>query len=165
MWSCIILMSLHIIYFIVTICLFGIPKSLSQTYYLYEARHKYLGLIFPLFMLIAVVILLPSFLMLNSYEFLIFIALGSLIFTIITPAFKTNRIIDNTHTISAWISAICSVIWILIAIPNGLNLLIGSIGVWILIMLMFCEEPEDISCTYTFWLENMVFTSLYIVLI
>ena len=159
-----ILLILHAVYTAITIYVFGIPKSLSETYYLYNSKCKYLGLIFPCLLFTAICFLLPSFLMIGKLEFLIFIAIGSLLFTTITPAFKTNSIVNNTHTISAWICAICSLLWMLLVFPVGWKILLLSAIIWAFVFILFGKLSE-FKNTYTFWLENIVFTSLYLVLL
>ena len=75
----------YILYIIIK---YGVPHSLSQTYYL--LKHKW---IFSLVLVISVTTMLPKMLEMN-YSYLAFPALCGVLFVAATPNFKDNNLVD-----------------------------------------------------------------------
>jgi hypothetical protein len=55
-------LAVFLVYNIVALCIFGVPSSLSNTYYLYESKKKHLGMVFPAMMTSMAFTLLPAWL-------------------------------------------------------------------------------------------------------
>lgn len=110
----IILITSYIVY---NINQFGMPKSLSSTYY--NLKH---GWIFSLIISLSAILIYPRMMeMTNSnYEFLVFLTLAGIIFVSVTPNFRECKLTDNVHTVSAILTLIVSQIWV--ALNDVLNL-------------------------------------------
>ena len=98
---------------------FGVPKSLSETFYLWNGVKKHLGYIFTGMMGGLTFSLLPAWLEVgnqvsswSSYlNCLIFFACGAIMFVGVAPAFRRDRTEGLVHEISAKIAAACALIW------------------------------------------------------
>ena len=117
-----ILIILYIIYIIIN---YGIPKSISASYYL--LKHK---IIFSLTLLLSVILSTNQFMDITPYnfKFLPFIFLSGIVFVAVAPNFMSSDLTSKVHDISAIVSFLASQIWIAIIDPIPLIL-------WIFILL------------------------------
>jgi len=109
-----------IIYNVVSLCLFGVPCSLSNTYYLYEQKHKGLGWLFTAMMWTVGLTMLPNWLIItdlmtlwsHNFMWLPFLACGSICFVGAAPKFKDWHSAENmVHMIGAGAAAVFSLLW------------------------------------------------------
>ena len=162
MWSIILVFIAFIIYLIyngVSIHLFGIPKSLSETYYLYNDKKRGLRVLFPIVMILFAFLLLPSWLEItvgNPLQFLSFLAAGSIMFTGASPAFKKSTMDLKVHTISALSSALCSILWIIFGSGSWY-----FIPIWLLVIGLIAILTKTIKNSYTYWLETIAFLATF----
>ena len=86
---------LFLIYNIVTLLIFGVPKSLSMTYYLYKDRLDILKVLFPAMIAMLVICLMPCWIQISegsNFQFLSFLSAASLGFVGAAPAFKSSSL-------------------------------------------------------------------------
>lgn len=161
-WTTILLLIAFIIYLIyngVAIKLFGIPESLSNTFYLYKDKKDWLKVLFPIMMLSIVVFLLPSWLTISegsNLQFLSFLAVGGILFTGAAPMFKNKGIESRVHTISAICAAVFSILWV-VFVAKLLLLLI----VWFLIVALLSISTGTYKKCLIYWLETVAFMSSF----
>ena len=156
--SLIIAASIYLLYNAVAIGIFGIPPSLSETYYLYKGKWN-IGFVFPIMMYLVVGFIMPAWLTLSEgspFQFLSFLAPASLAFVGTAPAFKSSKLEDSVHTISAIIAAVCSILWVGLVTPYW----------WIIVLalLVFTLEAlltQTLSYAKVFWLETVAFMSTF----
>ena len=101
---------------------FGVPVSLSDTFYLWNKTKTGRGYLFTIMMLVMTACLMPGWLTLtetisswsHNLTFLPFIAAGSLAFVGAAPAFKDCQIENKVHMGGAVCAAVFSILWICI---------------------------------------------------
>lgn len=154
---------LFIIYNIITILLFGIPKSLSMTYYLFKARTESLKIMFPGMIFLMVIFLMPCLLQLScnsDFQCFAFLSMLSLLFVGICPRILEYNIESKIHNIAAIISTIFAILWIILVTPY-----------WYVILIIFaCITAVAIltktwKTCYIYWLEIVTFISTFISII
>lgn len=92
---------------------FGVPASISDTYYKLERRHKGLGWLFTAMCWLVGGLLLPALLDITpeSYQFTAFLACAGLLFVGAAPQFKLS-LTGVVHYGSAAICVVFSQIWV-----------------------------------------------------
>ena len=111
-------LAVFLAYNITALCIFGVPSSLSNTYYLYEAKMKHLGMVFPAMMASMAFTLLPAWLELGEIVSLwsaylnplAFFACAAILFVGGAPAFRSNRLEGTVHEVAAKIAAAAALI-------------------------------------------------------
>ena len=92
---------------------FGVPTSLSNTFYLYEGEKKHLGYIFTGMMFLMSLTLLPPWLELGEVisswskylNSLVFFACASICFVGAAPAFRSCPLESTVHNVAAKLAA------------------------------------------------------------
>ena len=110
---------LFAVYNYAAIHIFGIPSSLSETFYLYQKEQAGLGYLFTAMMFCMVLLLLPAWLTISdaaggwekNFTFLAFLAAGSIAFVGAAPAFRGCVLESKVHGIAAKCAAAFSLIW------------------------------------------------------
>jgi hypothetical protein len=137
-----IAIAIFLVYNIVAICIFGMPSSLSDTFYLYQSKKKGLGYIFTAMMFTMALSLMPVWLSISdvmpgwehNLTFLAFFAAAMICFVGAAPAFRNIGIENKVHMIAAkacavfaiaWCAIVCWRIMYIIPIAIGLAWLIG----------------------------------------
>lgn len=136
-----------------TVGMYGIPASISDTYYRLGKK----GWLFTLFCLAESSLLVASFIEASKeeYQFLAFIASASLAFVGSAPLFKEQN--RNIHYVSAGICALASLVWQVLMSFWYIPLITFLGGVIVLACLKF-RKPM-------FWMEMCAFISTYITLL
>lgn len=150
---------LYVIYNSAAIKLFGVPESLSNTFYLYKEKHPLLCVLFPLFMVGTVALLLPAWLELtaaSALQFLVFLASAGILFTGFAPAFKGCELESKVHKISAICAAIFSLLWVIFV-----SKMWALIIVWFIIIAVIAVLTKTVKSSYIFWLETIAFLSTF----
>ena len=151
---------IYCVYNIISLYTFGVPHSLSNTYYLWNDIKKGAGYAFSVCLGLIAALLLPVWLDMgadSSWQFLSFLTCGSLLFVAAAPNFKSLTIESTIHTVAAILSAICAVLWIIIVAK-----------LWIIILLTFmyvmivAVSHGSLKSGYIYWLETIAFLSMYI---
>ena len=156
--SLIIVASIYLLYNIVTIGIFGIPPSLSETYYLYKDKWN-IGFVFPIMMYLVVGFMMPAWLTLSEgspFQFLSFLAPASIAFVGTAPAFKSSSLENSVHTVAAIVAAICSLLWVILVTPYW-----WSIFVALVMVALGGLITQTLLASKVYWLETVAFMSTF----
>jgi hypothetical protein len=148
---------------------FGVPKSLSDTFYLWNGVKKNLGYIFTGMMGGMSLTLLPAWIEVGNQvsswspflNFLVFFACGAIMFVGVAPAFRGDRTEGLVHEISAKIAAACALIWCFVVCYQ----------IWYVPLACIIAVLIAGLCTRTFkkcsvyWLEMMAFAATFMTVI
>ena len=154
---------LFLIYNIVSLLIFGVPKSLSTTYYLYKDRLDILKVLFPTMITMLVMCLMPCWIQLSDgsrFQFLSFISPATLLFVGFAPAFKRSSLESRVHEVSAYLCAACAILWIILVTPYWYVILI-VLG----IMTVLAIVTKTWKTSYIYWLEMVAFVSTFITIV
>ena len=163
-----IALALFVTYIAVAIHFFGVPESLSNTYYLYEAKHKGLGWVFTIFMWVLALLLLPAWIStsigagpwMNYFTFLSFISAAAIAFVGTAPRFHDDAE-GKVHVIAAAICAATAVLWDFVICWHIWYVFLIAL---VLVVLATVWSKTWRDCK-TFWLEMMAFVPTFAVLI
>ena len=172
MWNLILVyisFLLFIVYNSVAIGIFGVPRSMSKTYYLYEDLHKGLGWIFTGFMWIMALTLLPGWISiatalgswLSYFTFLAFITCAGIAFVGTAPRYY-DEFEEPVHMTAAKICAGSALLWCFLV----------SWNVWYIPMIFGAGIASLIGAlTKTwgsardYWLEMIAFDATFLTII
>lgn len=111
---CLVIIALVVFlaYLVGIICVFGVPASISDTYYLLEKKHKGLGWLFTAMCWLVGGLLLPALLDMtpDHYQFTAFLSCAGLIFVGAAPQFKL-QLTGTVHYSSAGVCVVFSQLW------------------------------------------------------
>lgn len=156
--SIIVATFIYVAYNAIAIAIFGIPESLSNTYYLWKEKNGK-GWLFCLMMYIVVALMMPAWITISegsNFQFLAFLAPASLMFVGTAPRFKDFSLENKVHTISAIIAAACSLLWVALVTPYWWVMLI-----WCGIIALASVLTSSHKTAYTYWLEQIAFGSTF----
>lgn len=133
-------------YLIYIIIKYGIPKSISQTYYLIQ--HKW---VFSIILILSTILTLPSIMELN-HQYLAFITICGVLFVAFAPNFMDDELVDSVHTYAAIIAFIASQLLVLLNNP----------------IVLCCWIPYLIYITFTrqnfkFWAEIIMLITICLI--
>ena len=154
---------LFLIYNIVTLLIFGVPKSLSMTYYLYKDRLDILKVLFPAMISMLVICLMPCWIQLSEgspFQFLSFLSPAALLFVGFAPAFKSSDLENSVHQVSAYLCAAFAILWIILVTPFWYVILI-VLG----IVTALAIVTKTWKTSYIYWLEMVAFVSTFITIL
>jgi hypothetical protein len=154
---------MYVIYLAISLMLFGVPKSLSATYYLFKDRVDNLKYLFPAMIVMMVMFMTPCWLELSKYsafQFTAFLSMGGLLFVGATPTFRDSEMDSKIHDVAAYLCAILAVLWIVLVTQYWYILLIVCIVVGAL-----AYVTKTWKTSHIFWLENAVLFSTFISMI
>ena len=162
-------LAIFIAYNIGALCTFGVPSSLSNTYYLYENKKKGLGWLFPAMMWSMGFTLLPAWLELgevispwSSYlNALAFLACASIIFVGCSPAFRKHELESAVHSFSAKLAAATALAWCLIVCWKIMYVPISVAG----LIALAAWISKTLKSGLVYWLEMMAFGATFITVI
>lgn len=163
----IISLVIFLAYFLMTYAWFGIPYSISDTYYKLESRKKGAGWLFSAMCVSVGGLLLPTLLEQTpeNYQFTAFLACVGLIFVGVAPQFKLS-LAGSVHYGSAAICVVFSQIWVTfmcwwVLIPVWLAYIIYTVvcmskhitgNMW----------SDFVSTKPMFWCEVTAVTTVYV---
>lgn len=154
---------IYVIYNANAIRLFGIPESLSNTYYLYQEKKPWMRFLFPIMMTSLVVLLMPAWLEISAVsnlQFLAFLAAGSIAFVGAAPAFKNGGMEHRVHSTSAYCAAAFSLLWVFLVSKIWI-----SVVVWAILVLVSAIMTKTLKKSKIYWLETIAFMSTFTSLI
>ena len=154
---------IYLVYNAVALKMFGVPKSLSMTYYLFEEKKKKLGIVFPIMMLSMAFLLLPAWLeisALSNLQFTAFLAAGGIMFTGAAPAFQSSDLEKKVHTGSAVVAAIFATLWVIFVAKMWYIILI-----WLLSLALQAYITKTVKSSYIYWFETVAFMSTFMSII
>lgn len=169
MITCLILvlvsLAIFCVYNTLSLRKFGVPKSLSETFYLWNGVKNHLGYIFTGMMYSMALTLLPAWLelspLISSWSIytrpLTFFTCGAIAFVGAAPAFRKDKMEAAVHNISARIAAVAAIIWCLVTcwqimyVPLGIAALVAIAG-WV---------TKTWKTSNVYWLEMMAFAATF----
>ena len=154
---------LYAIYNIVALSLFGVPHSLSMTYYLFKNRVNTLRYLFPALMMCLVIFLAPCWLELSEgsdFQFTAFLSVAGILFVGGAPAFLDKGMESKIHSCAAYLSAAAALAWIILVTPYWYIIPI----VFIIFTVLAIITKTAHTC-YIYWLENVAFVSTFIAML
>ena len=156
--SIIVATVIYVAYNAICLALFGIPESLSNTYYLWKDKNGK-GYLFCLMMYAVVAFMMPAWLTLSegsTFQFLAFLAPMSIAFVGTAPKFKDDKLEGNVHSISAVIAAACSLAWVALITPYWWMILI-----WLGLIAIASIFTSSYKTAYVYWLEQVAFGATF----
>lgn len=162
--------AIFIIYNSVAIGLFGIPTSLSDTYYLYENKKEGMGWLFTVFMWLMAFLLIPCWVVVSDavgpwmsyFSFLAFIAAACIMFVGAAPKFRDRYNIEkDVHMYGAKVCAAAALAWCFVVCWN----------IWYVPIIAMLVPVVEATVTkswkdkYTYWLEMMAFDATFATII
>lgn len=168
-------------YTAIVIIRFGVPRSLSHSYYLFKnwtdedyhgkpesekKLNKFWISWFGMCIVTLALSLLPAWLELSegsNFQFLSFLACGSLVFVGVAPRFLSDTQ-ERIHYFAALISAICSILWCLL-VPDNQFLQLFSFVYGTLLILAISIFSGTLLSKRLFWIEIWSFTITYMLII
>lgn len=159
-------MVLFTIYNVCIVSKFGIPVSLSDTFYLLNGVKKSLGFIFTAMMISMAFCLMPGWLEITetitswskNFTALPFLAAAGIAFVGAAPAFRKNEVEKIVHGISAYLAAAFSILWICI-VCYEVALIVLPISVFVIVALGLSTKTLKSSKIY--WLEMLAFLATF----
>ena len=148
----------YLTYNAICLTLFGVPESLSNTYYLWKGKNGK-GYLFPLMMYAVVSLMMPAWITMSEgsdFQFLAFLAPAAIAFVGTAPAFKSDDLENVVHTTAAIVAAICSLAWVAVITPYW----------WmILVCFGFIALAAILTSSYksclVYWLEQVAFGATF----
>ena len=156
--SIIIATIIYVAYNVAALTLFGIPHSLSMTYYLWKEQYDK-GYLFCFMMYIVVALMMPAWITMSEgsdFQFLAFLAPASLLFVATAPAFLSGQLENRVHTIAAYMAAACSLLWVILVTPFWWVILI-----WGGFVALASIVTSSYRGCYIYWLETIAFLSTF----
>ena len=150
---------IFLIYNIVILALFGVPKSLSNTYYLFKERNSNLKFLFPSMMIILAFLLSPVWLEISKnsdFQFTAFLSVLGVLFVGGAPAFKKSSMENAIHTFAAYFCAASAIAWICLVTSYWYIILIVFIIILILALI-----TKTWKSSYVYWIEIVAFISTF----
>ena len=138
---------------------FGIPKSLSMTFYLFKEKKDWLKIWFPIMMISLAFLLMPAWIEISegsTFQFLAFLAPSAIIFTGTSSAFKSSQLENVVHMTGAICAAITSLLWVVLVTHLWTMILF-----WFFIIVTIMFITKTIKTSYVYWLETVAFLSTF----
>lgn len=156
--SIIVATCIYVAYNAISLALFGIPESLSNTYYLYKEKSNK-GWLFPLMMYAVVALMMPAWITLSEgsdFQFLAFLAPSAIAFVGTAPAFKSDDLENVVHSTAAIVAAICSLAWVAVITPYWYMIL-----VWLGFIALASILTSSYKTCLVYWLEQVAFGATF----
>jgi hypothetical protein len=156
--SIIMATTIFVAYNAVAIPIFGIPESLSNTYYLYKEKCNK-GWLFCLMMYLVVALMMPAWITLSegsAFQFLAFLAPASIAFVGTSPRFKDGDLENKVHTYSAYVAAACSLLWVGLVTPYWWVIL-----AWLGFIAIASMLTSSYKSCLVYWLEMIAFGATF----
>lgn len=156
--SIIVATCIYVVYNAIAIAIFGVPESLSNTYYLWKEKNGK-GWLFPLMMYAVVILMMPAWITMSEgsdFQFLAFLAPASIMFVGTAPRFKDSQLESRVHTVSAYIAAACSLLWVALVTPYWWVMLI-----WLGFIALASIFTSSYKTCLVYWLEQVAFGSTF----
>ena len=156
--SIIIATVVYVAYNVISLVLFDVPESLSNTYYLYKEKWDK-GWLFCLMMYLVVALMMPAWITLSegsNFQFLAFLAPASIAFVGTAPRFRDGGLENKVHTVSAIIAAACSLLWVAFVTPYWWVIL-----TWLGLIVFTSVLTSSYKTACVYWLEQVAFGSTF----
>ena len=161
-WTLIFVLTSFVVYYVynaVALYLFGVPKSLSMTFYLFKEKKNWLCACFQIMMTLMAGSLLPAWLEISvgsNLQFMSFLAASGILFTGAAPAFESSKLENNVHMASAIIAAIFALLWVILVANLWYVILVWLVAITVVALL-----TKSVKTSYIYWLETIAFLSTF----
>jgi hypothetical protein len=156
--SIIIAAVIYAAYNAVALAFFGVPESLSNTYYLYQAKCNK-GWLFCAMMYLVVAFMMPAWITMSEgsdFQFLSFLAPVGIMFVGTAPRFKDSMMENRVHSVSAIVAAICSLLWVGLVTPYSWVIL-----AWAGLVALISWLTKTWKSGLVYWLETVAFGATF----
>jgi hypothetical protein len=156
--SIIAAIAIYLVYNAISLANFGIPKSLSDTYYLWKVRNGR-GWYFSLMMYAVVTLMMPAWITMSEgsdFQFLAFLAPAAIAFVGTAPRFKDTNLENHVHMTSAYLAAAFALAWVALVTPYWWAILI-----WLCIVAAISVLTSSYKTCLVYWLETIAFGSTF----
>ena len=150
--------AIYLAYNAISLALFGIPKSLSDTYYLWKARNGK-GWFFSLMLYSVVALMMPAWITMSEgsdFQFLAFLAPAAIAFVGTAPRIKDTNLENHVHMTSAYLAAAFALLWVALVTPYWWVILI-----WLCIVAAISVLTSSYKTALVYWLETIAFGSTF----
>lgn len=151
--------AIYLVYNAFALGCFGVPKSLSMTFYLFKEKKNWLCIWFPIMMFTMAGALLPAWLEISNgsdLQFMAFLAAAGIIFTGAAPAFESSDLEKRVHTGSAAFAALFALLWVALVAHLWYVILI-----WLVANTIIAFLTKTVKSSYIYWLETVAFLSTF----
>lgn len=157
---------IFVTYNAVAISMFGVPYSLSDTYYLFDNKRKGAGYAFTAMMWSMAISLLIAVLPLsdvisdwsNYLTWMIFFGVTAILFVGAAPQFKQYHQMDSVvHTVAAGIAAALCLLWCVIVCWKIAYIL----PIWMAIVAVAAFTTHTAKTCKVYWLEMVAFGTTF----
>ena len=156
--SIIIATIVYVAYNAVSLAYFGIPQSLSMTYYLWKQKAN-IGYLFCIMMYAVVSLMMPAWISMSEgsdFQFLAFLAPAAIAFVGTSPAFLGSDLENRVHSVSAVVAAVCSLAWVVLVTPYWWTILI-----WLGLIALGSIFTSSYKTCLVYWLEQIAFGATF----
>lgn len=156
--SIIVATCIYVAYNAICLALFGIPESLSNTYYLWKERNGK-GWLFSLMMYSVVALMMPAWITMSEgsdFQFLAFLAPAAIAFVGTAPRFKDTTLENHVHMTSAYLAAAFALAWVALVTPYCWVILI-----WLCIVAALSVLTSSYRKALVYWLEQVAFGATF----
>lgn len=161
-WTLILVLiafAIYALYNVIVVSTLGLPWSLSETFYKLKEKKEWFKIFFPMMMMVTSWLLLPAWLEISAsthLEFLAFLAAAGIMFTGAAPAFKQHKLENMVHTLSALISVLLAILWIIFV-----SKLWWVLIAWLVLIALVAVITKTWKTSLIFWLETVVFLATF----
>lgn len=151
--------AVYLIYNGAAMVLFGVPNSLSDTFYLYKNKKRWMRAFFPIMMTLMVALLMPAWLEISessSLQFLAFLSAAGILFTGAAPAFKGDKMEKGVHSASAICAAVFALSWVIFVSKVWFVMF-----VWLAVVVLAALITKTWKRATVYWLETVAFMSTF----
>lgn len=155
---------LLIVYLAVAIKLFGIPRSISDTFYLYNGLAEGAGYTFTVFMFSESFLMMYPMVTLGTFEwwqFFGFLCPVGIAFCGSAPLFKDDKLTKRVHYTGAIMGALTGLIWCFLLDAKTSFITLCALGSLTLFLSVYTKTEEE---SKVFWLEIWGFGTIATVL-
>ena len=155
--SIIVATAIYVAYNAICLALFAIPKSLSDTYYLWKRRNGK-GYLFSLMMYAVVALMMPAWITMSegsNFQFLSFLAPTAIAFVGTAPRFKDTELENHVHMTSAYLAAAFALAWVALVTPYWWVILVWGA------MISCCLTVTKTYSCLVYWLETIAFGATF----
>ena len=156
--SIIIATIIYVAYNAISLANFGIPQSLSMTYYLWKQKAN-ISYLFCMMMYAVVALMMPAWISMSEgsdFQFLAFLAPASIAFVGTAPAFLGSDLENRVHSVSAVVAAVCSLAWVILVTPYWWIIL-----VWLGLVAIAAIVTSSYKTALVYWLETIAFGATF----
>lgn len=157
-WAVLAALVIFVAYNTISVGVFGIPHSLSMTYYLWKEETGR-GWYFSLMMYAVVALMMPAWITMSEgsdFQFLAFLAPAAIAFVGTAPRFKDTTLENHVHMTSAYLAAAFALLWVALVTPYWLVILI-----WFYIVASLSLFTNSYKTALVYWLETIAFGSTF----